>query len=151
MNEIPALVRELYRITDQLERLVGRPFTPDGHLVGSLGEAYAAHLFDLTLMRPSTAGFDARSVDGRSIEIKATQRRSIAISASGDIPDHLIVLSISSEGVPTVEYNGRAESVWAQAGRPQKNGQRQISLTKLRNLMVDTPIAEQLPQVRSIT
>ena len=36
-------IRELYRITAELEeKYPGRCFTPDGHLVGSIGEVYAA-------------------------------------------------------------------------------------------------------------
>ncbi len=41
--EIPSLVQELYSIVDRLEELFpGRRFTPDGHLVGSIGEVLAA-------------------------------------------------------------------------------------------------------------
>ena len=43
------LVAELHAITAELESLYpGRRFTPDGHLVGSLGEVTAADLFDIT-------------------------------------------------------------------------------------------------------
>ena len=41
--EIPSLVQDLYSIVDRLEELFpGRRFTPDGHLVGSIGEVLAA-------------------------------------------------------------------------------------------------------------
>jgi len=41
--EIPSLFQELYSIVDRLEELFpGRRFTPDGHLVGSIGEVLAA-------------------------------------------------------------------------------------------------------------
>jgi hypothetical protein len=40
---VPALVSRLYEIVDELEEIFpGRHFTPDGHLVGSLGESLAA-------------------------------------------------------------------------------------------------------------
>ncbi|MBW8042608.1 MAG: hypothetical protein FVQ85_21795 [Planctomycetes bacterium] len=40
---IPSIVQELYSIVDRLEELFpGRRFTPDGHLVGSIGEVLAA-------------------------------------------------------------------------------------------------------------
>ena len=45
------LVPELLQITKALEALApGRHFTPDGHLVGSIGEAVAAarHALELT-------------------------------------------------------------------------------------------------------
>ena len=44
-------IRELYRITAELEeKYPGRRFTPDGHLVGSIGEVYAAEKYGLTLL-----------------------------------------------------------------------------------------------------
>ena len=42
-SEVGSLLGDLYRIVDRLEGLFpGRKFTPDGHLVGSIGEAHAA-------------------------------------------------------------------------------------------------------------
>jgi len=50
-DEVPGLVRALYAITRRLEDLFpGRHFTPDGHLVGSIGEVLAAHRYDLRLL-----------------------------------------------------------------------------------------------------
>jgi hypothetical protein len=44
VQEIPKLIKELYGIVDSLEALFpGRHFTPDGHLVGSIGEVLAAY------------------------------------------------------------------------------------------------------------
>ena len=43
-DEVSALVEELYRLIRRFEQLFpGRHFTPDGHLVGSIGEVIAAH------------------------------------------------------------------------------------------------------------
>ncbi len=39
---MPALIRQLYRVVAQLEAEFGRKFTPDGHLVGSIGEVIGA-------------------------------------------------------------------------------------------------------------
>ncbi len=50
-HEVGDLLGTLYRIVDRLEALFpGRKFTPDGHLVGSIGEALAAHMFGLDLL-----------------------------------------------------------------------------------------------------
>jgi len=148
MERLPGLITDLYRITAELERLTGRPFTLDGHLVGSLGEVYAAYIFDLDLQTPSTEGFDALTRDGRTVEIKATQRSSVAIAADGTEPDHFVVLSIDAAGYPTVEYNGRAAPVWRVAGKRQKNGQRRISLKRLGEVMKRIPSDSSLRQVR---
>ncbi len=44
VERVPDLVGRLYEIVSELEALFpGRYFTPDGHLVGSMGEVMAAH------------------------------------------------------------------------------------------------------------
>lgn len=54
------LIRELFRAAQALaDRFPGRPFTPDGHPVGSIGEVLAAERYGLTLQPPSTTGHDA--------------------------------------------------------------------------------------------
>ena len=64
ISRIPKLIKEIYRIIDQLELMFpGRKFTPDGHLVGSIGEVLAASAYDLELLPASTSVHDARSTD----------------------------------------------------------------------------------------
>ncbi len=53
LDEVPRLIGCLYDIVDRLEELFpGRKFTPDGHLVGSIGEVIAANLYGLELVPP---------------------------------------------------------------------------------------------------
>jgi hypothetical protein len=48
LANIRALIRGLYRVVSELEKeFEGRKFTPDGHLVGSIGEVVAAYAFGL--------------------------------------------------------------------------------------------------------
>lgn len=109
---------------------VGVPL--DGHTIGMIGEAHAARLFDLTLVTASNEGYDALTHDGRTVEVKATTRTSVALRAEGRKPDLLAVLFLDPQSLaPTVVYYGSAEPVWAIAGKPQKNGQRSVSLSKL--------------------
>ena len=43
-------IKELYEISAELERLFpGRHYTPDGHMIGSIGEALAASYYGLEL------------------------------------------------------------------------------------------------------
>jgi hypothetical protein len=148
--QVPQLIHHLYEIVDQLEGLFpGRSFTPDGHLVGSIGESLAAYMFDLDLMVSSNTGFDARTVDGLSVEIKATQRASVALSAHADpLPDRIIVLRLSRDKFCEVMYNGAGAPVWNIAGPPQKNGQRTASLSALRGIVVAP--GDALPVVRQL-
>lgn len=67
-------VKTLYRVSHELEELFpGRHYTPDGHMIGSIGEALAACCYGLTLFEASAETHDAKAPDGRLVQIKATQ------------------------------------------------------------------------------
>lgn len=151
MEAVPGLVRELYAVVTRLEeQFPGRSFTPDGHLVGSLGEGLAAHAFGLQLMTASNEGYDAVAPDGRTVEVKATQGTAVAVQAHVAVPEALLVLRLGRDGTATTVYNGPAAAVWEHAGKPQKNGQRRIGLATLRRLMADVPAGDRLRQVRPL-
>lgn len=135
IDRLPGLIQRLYEVVGEMEMLFpGRPFTPDGHLVGSIGEALAAYLFDLTLEPPSTTGFDARTREGRTVEIKATQGASVALRGDTTTADLLVALRLGKDGSAEVVYAGPAAPVWDAAGPVASNGQRRISLSTLRRL-----------------
>src|SRR5580700_8525568 len=49
-KRFPELIRELYNVVVALEAMFpGRPFTPDGHMVGSLAECFAEYFYGLKL------------------------------------------------------------------------------------------------------
>ena len=126
-------IKELYKITNELESSYpGRKFTIDGHLVGSIGEVIVAEYYGLALLHNSSETHDAVSADGKYVQIKATQINRIAISSE---PEYLIVIKLFSDGSWEEVYNGPGKPVWDNAGKMQKNGQRPISLSKLRCLM----------------
>jgi hypothetical protein len=144
---VPLIVR-LYEIVDELEQMFpGRRFTPDGHMVGSIGEAWAKWLFDLELLPGSTAKHDAKAKDGKLVQIKATQGNGVAIY---DEPDHLIVLKLLRTGKSEVVYNGPGAIPWRQAGAKGKNGQRPIGLAKLRSLDREVADDVRIPRVRDL-
>lgn len=127
-------IKELYKITNELESSYpGRKFTIDGHLVGSIGEVIVAENYGLTLLPNSTKTHDAVSKDGKFVQIKATQVHGISISSE---PDYLIAIKLFSDGSWEEAYNGPGKPVWDNAGKMQKNGQRPISLSKLKKLMI---------------
>ena len=143
-TEVPELLATLYGVVDRLESLFpGRKFTLDGHLVGSIGEVIAAHMFDLTLLAGSSPGHDAAADDGRKVQIKLTQgTQRVALRAE---PEHLLVLRLSRDRSIDVVYNGKGHTPWSNAGNPQKNGQRQISLARLRNIDASVAAPDRLP------
>ena len=143
LDNIPALLKRLYEIVAELEGLYpGRKFTPDGHLVGSLGEVIAAHDYGLELLEASAETHDARK-DGKLIQIKATQGKSVAFYGK---PDHLLVLKLRKDGSTEEVYNGPGALAWNNTGKPQKNGQRSITLSKLHALMASVPAALRIPR-----
>ncbi len=145
-TEVTSHLDALYAASEGLEAIfTGRKFTLDGHLVGSIGEVVAAYMFGLNLMPASTLGHDAMAPDGRQVEIKLTQGKSVALR---HVPQHLIVLHRPKGGPVRVVYNGPGGVVWDACGKPQKNGQQPISLSRLRTLDAAVTIADRLPQFR---
>lgn len=148
-QSIPMLVKQLYKIVKEFERLFPeRRFTPDGHLVGSIGEVIAKHRYGLTLARASEEGFDAISDDNFRVEIKITQGKGVSLRSS---PERLLVFSLTSEGEVHEVFNGPGAAVWDACGSLQKNGQRRITLTKLKALMQNVHTLDRLPLKQALT
>lgn len=130
--KMPAPVAAIYRAVAELEAAYpGRKFTPDGHLVGSIGEVIAASALNLTLYPPSHPVHDAYDRDG-GVQIKMTARKSVAMYSE---PVRLVVLRIVSPEEAEVVYDGPGAPAWAVAEKPQKNGQRTIRLSTLKRLV----------------
>lgn len=91
--------------------------------MGSIGEVIAAEHFGLTLYGMSKAGHDAFDANG-DVQIKLTAGNMFADCV------RLIVLRVVSP--KQIVYDGPGAPAWKAAGSMQKNGQRKISLTKLR-------------------
>ncbi len=128
---LPEAVARIYKATAELEAMYpGRKFTPDGHLVGSIGEVIAAKALGLTLYPMSQPGHDAYDANG-DVQIKMTAGTSIAMYATCD---RLVVLQIVSPEEAEIVYDGPGQPVWEKAGKMGKNGQRVISLSRLRAL-----------------
>jgi hypothetical protein len=129
---LPEPIAEIFRQVARLERTYpGRKFTPDGHLIGSIGEVIAAEAFGLKLLPASAAGHDARDENGALVQIKLTSGKSIGLRASCE---RLLVMRIADPTSAELVYDGPGEPVWTACGKMQKNGQHSISLTKLRSI-----------------
>ncbi len=144
----PALIRSIYAAVDELEHMFpGRHFTPDGHMVGSIGEAIAAYYYGLELFGASAQGHDGK-VENRLVQVKATQVKAISISSE---PEFLLVFRLVRHGGFEEIYSGPGAPVWSLvANKPRpKNGQYQVSLSKLAILMTSTPEAERIRRVHA--
>lgn len=130
---LPAPVTRIYEAVAELEMAYpGRKFTPDGHLVGSIGEVIAAQALGLTLHRASYPGHDAFNEHG-DVQIKMTGERGKSIALYATCV-RLVVLKIVSRYEAEIIYDGPGEPAWTVAGAMGKNGQRVISLSRLRAL-----------------
>jgi hypothetical protein len=150
-HRVLGLIGDIFKATDELQRAFpGRPFTPDGHLVGSIGEVVAAFLYDLELLPPNRANHDAITRDHppRHVQIKLTGgKRSIGLSGS---PDYLVVLQLVDRTGFEEVYSGPGAPVWALAP-VNKGRQRFIGLSKLRKLQEAVPETERVARVSGRT
>ena len=128
------LLRQIYSAVAGLEVMFpGRHFTPDGHLVGSIGEAIASYHYGIELYPAGHPVFDGRK-DGKEVQIKATQKDDVAVKeAKGGT---LLVLKIDENGAFEEVYNGDADRVWQSLSQKKLSGMREkaISLKQLRAL-----------------
>ena len=148
---IQRLIPEMFRFSAALEAAApGRSFTPDGHMVGSIGEALAAVRFGLTLAPASTEGIDAHDPQGRPVEIKATGgNKGVNLRGFEAKAEFVVVLQIHRDGGFTVIHNGPAAPAWECVAHKQmpSNGQRAISLNQLRKLQANVRPEQMLPEV----
>lgn len=149
--EIRKLIPELFRLVQQLEACAeGRPFTPDGHMVGSIGEVLAAAEYGLRLQDPSNKGFDAiHERSGKEVEIKATFGKRVALRSC---PQHLLVLVLDRKtGNSKTVFNGPGLIVWkalrvGERAAPS-NGQHLIGIAALRRLQELVPSTERIAAI----
>ena len=145
-DKFQTLVKQLYATVNELQEMFpGRHFTPDGHMVGSLGECLVADAYGLELKTASNKGYDAVTDSGLEVEIKATQSNSVAFRSE---PQFTIIIKILPDGTFEEIYNGPGALVWEQfqGKRLPSNGQFQVSLTKLRKLNQSVAQADRVPR-----
>jgi hypothetical protein len=106
----------------------------------------AAYQYDIDLSRASIVAHDGTTRDGKQVQIKATQGDRVGLRSN---PDYLLVLQLKSNGTTEEIYNGPGQPVWDNAGKLQKNGQRPISVAKLRKLFEGISLEARLPRMRT--
>lgn len=128
-DKFQELIKRLYATVSQLEAMFpGRHFTPDGHMVGSIGECLVADAYGLKLETASNKGFDAIAGDGGEVEIKATQSKAVAFRSQ---PEHTIVIEIRPNGAFEEIYNGPGNLIWQQfSGKKLPNIVSEVKTTR---------------------
>jgi hypothetical protein len=121
VRKIPELIGKLFETVRALNEIFPhRPFTPDGHLVGSIGEVVAAETYGLILETCSREGFDAKTEGGQTVEIKLTGGSSVSLSSDSKTPEILIVLKLDSRAGFEEIYNGVFPLDLWQSKKPNK-------------------------------
>lgn len=148
-NELQSLFQTVNRLETEYKKY-NRKFTIDGHLIGSIGEVIVADAFDLELAPTGNALYDAwtKTKPKKTVQIKTTQIDRVSFSKitdTDDAPDYIIVIQIDKTGEWQLAFNGPGKLVYENIGKPQKNGQSQISVNKLRNLIEKAKKSEQIP------
>ena len=141
------LIKQLYSTVRELESMFpGRHFTPDGHMVGSIGECLVADAYSLELITASNKGYDALASDNTQVEIKATQTKNVAFRNESK---HAIIIKILPDGKFEEIYNGPGNLIWQQfEGRPlPSNGQYKISLSQLKKLNERVNESSRVPKI----
>lgn len=144
LDRLLAALRDLRSLTD-------RRFTLDGFALGDLGETVASLWYGVDLhATQSHKGQDGTAPDGRSVEVKITQGKAVALAAHDRVPDHLLVFHLATDtGTVETIYNGPAAPAWARAGKPNGRGQRRLSFAALREIKVEEE--QSLPKVDNVT
>lgn len=143
-------IRAIYKSVESLnERYPERKFTPDGILVGTLGEVLAEEKYDLDLLPPKTKDFDATDCRCRKVQIHCNQRNTTPINKSATKGMFLALKLLPGDTIEQV-FNGPA-SIAHQLTVGRKadaSGFVGLSHDKLRKLMESVPESKRVPARR---
>lgn len=147
MEKLRGKIADLIKIVSALEKAYpGRHFTLDGHLVGSIGEVLAEYYFGVELYPASTPKHDGY-VDGKEVQIKATQRDVVLL---GEEPDYLLVLYLANTGAAFEVFNGPGKLAWESVENKDKRGYKHLRVNKLMELDAEVKDADRIHQVNGI-
>jgi hypothetical protein len=133
---IPKAVEQLLAIVEELrDEFPKKRFTLDGRLVGDIGEALAEQLYALTVFDRLEKHHDAKTDDGRLVQVKATMQGTLTFPAD-HIPDYYLGLSIDASGTATEVFNGPGKLVYevVRNRKRPKNNLHSLSVRALREL-----------------
>lgn len=122
-----------------------RAFTIDGRLVGDIGEVIAGLEYDLVLDEVSKATHDAKTPDGRNVQIKATFKDHLTIRS---VPDYYLGFKLLPNGEYEEIYNGPAAPITSRYAHRKGFGTDLLSfpISELRKLSEAVPVAERIPR-----
>lgn len=129
------------------EAYPGKPFTPDGRLVGDIGEVVASLAYRLTLNEGLTRHHDAVTDDGRHVQIKTTFGTSLTFPVH-HVPDYYLGIRMSCDGTFEEIYNGPGYLIKDQLARraATKTGLHGGLMPMLKRINMLVPESERIPR-----
>ena len=130
-------VKNIFDSCQNLSKLSGgmRKFTPDGRMVGDIGEVIASVFYRVNLHNVGRHDWDG-TYNGRNVQIKATSGSYTYLNKPPE-DGLLMVFKIDREsGEYELVYNGDIQCVWDILNNvsTDKAGSKMISLDRLRKL-----------------
>lgn len=143
INEALALIFK--GIARLQEAFPARAFTIDGRLVGDIGEVIAALEYEVDLDEISQPGHDAKMLDGRLVQIKATFKESLTFKT---LPEYYLGFKLFPDGSHEEVFNGPGRIILERYGTRKGIGVGLLSfpLAELRRLSALVPSTERVPK-----
>ena len=143
MNQLAKLKKatiDLYLSVEKLQAVFpDRKFTPDGRMVGDIGEAIAALKFGIILDKKSKQHWDGFCIDSigkkQMVQVKTTQKDETYLKKPPR-EGRLLVFKIFKDGKWERCYDGSIMKVWMSLKdkKPDNTGAKIITLEKLKKL-----------------
>ena len=145
MEKLRDKICQLYSIVAELQLLFpGLKFTPDGRMVGDIGEAIGETHYGIDRFRCGNPGTDG-VVRGREVQIKTTQGPDVSVKKPkpGDL---LLVIKLASDGSWQEKYSGDFERVWKnlEGQKETRAGEKAISLKRLQLLQGEVELNDRI-------
>ncbi len=138
ISQLKEAIKGLYSSVNKLNRAFpDKPFTPDGRMIGDIGEAIAALKFGVKLDKKLRKHWDGYRTDSLGkkceVQVKATQKDKTYLKEPPHEGD-LLIFKIFSDGESERCYDGKIMRVWNSLAKqkPTKNGEKFIKLARLR-------------------
>jgi len=140
LDQLKEAIKDLYFSVAKLHSAFpDRRFTPDGRMVGDIGEAIAFLKFHVILDKKSKKHWDGYRIDlaGKEckVQVKTTQKDETYLKKPPHNGD-LIVFKIYSNGNWKCYYNGSIMKIWKllKHKKPDSTGAKIIKLNKLEEI-----------------
>jgi hypothetical protein len=140
VDALSAAIRKMFEAQKELQgAFPKRLFTPDGRMIGDIGQAIAELTYQVTVDARSRKDWDGKREEVCAgcpeVQVRATQTDNTYVKEPPD-DGRLLVFKIFRDGSWECCYNGDARSVWVSLEKRQANkaGEKTIKVDALRTL-----------------